>query len=122
VHWEQTPTGHRCPGHGLEFARGHACPVCVANPGSAVETKFVSDEARRLAISAARKMARSDAWHVLAEKAAAKDELGHAAKLGTLSLQYERAADEQIAAAYAEQKDHDLLDHDNKMAGLGGVH
>jgi len=42
MHWEQTPTGHRCtrPGHvdehgrQLEFRTGEVCGFCTADPGS----------------------------------------------------------------------------------------
>lgn len=45
MHWEQTPTGHRCtrPGHidenggPLEFPIGDVCPYCTADPGSPLE-------------------------------------------------------------------------------------
>lgn len=45
MHWEQTPTGHRCtrPGHldehgkPLEFPTGEVCPFCTADPGAPLE-------------------------------------------------------------------------------------
>lgn len=34
--WEDTPTGHRCPKHKVEFDRGESCLECVLDPGPAL--------------------------------------------------------------------------------------
>ena len=46
MHWEETPTGHRCTRDGhvnesgapYEFLRGEICPFCTADPGTPLAT------------------------------------------------------------------------------------
>jgi hypothetical protein len=123
VHWETTPTGHRCTRHSREFSRGHACPGCVEEPDAVDDDGVVvSAQAKRLFVKAARMGERAGAWHELALKAVTDEQLGHAVKLGTLALQYERLSEELIREAEGIEHEADLIRHDREMAGLVGAH
>lgn len=32
--WEDTPTGHRCPTHKVDFDRGESCVACIVEPST----------------------------------------------------------------------------------------
>jgi hypothetical protein len=112
-----------CAVHDLTFSRVGVCTACLeAHDASLVEEREVSAVARRLALQAAAMQKRSEAWSDRAEVAIKADQHGHAQRMGTLALQYARFAEDLRQRGEDIERDDELLEHDERLAGLRGSH
>lgn len=121
MYWTDTPSGHLCTRHSVEFLRGEVCHQCVEDPPPAPDG-IEQDEVEVSALRGRVKEYRCNSRASLrkANELYGKDEWGNSAKLEDTAIKWARLAEEQQTRLDGYTRDDRLIREDRKMAGLRG--
>lgn len=124
MHWTDTPEGHRCLRHGLEFDRGDVCHRCVDDPGDAITGIADEDVAElRTRISEYRANSRTclRECNRLRRDGTARDG-ALAVKWNDAAIKWARLAEERQEVLDSRDHDMRLIRHEQEMSGVRSGH
>lgn len=124
MYWTDTPDGHRCTRHDVEFLRGEVCQKCVDDPGDAPGTlpdEDVSDLRGRIGEYRSNYRSCIRRSKSLADEGTAKDG-GLAVKWNDCAIKWARLAEEQQSILDDREHNLKLIRHEQEMSGLRGSH